>query len=194
MNPNAQINKSPYEVFPHVETEEIVVRKILLDDLDRLYEIYSNENLFRHSPMMLKKKRETVANMIGHFKRDFNKNKMIMLGIALKKAPDDLVGTFELFDYNQEVNMITVGYRLNEQVWGQGIVTKALEAMTDYLFNDVGINRIQAFVMPANIKSQNVLIRNGFTMEGTIRQGYIWKGHGVVDLILFSRLRADEFD
>ena len=194
MNSNAQISKSPYEVFPHVATDEVIVRKIVPNDLERLYEIYSNENLFRHSPMMLKKKRETVENMIGHFERDFNKHKMIMLGITLKKSPDDLVGTFELFDYNKEVNMITMGYRLNEQFWGQGIVTKVVEAMTDYLFNYVGINRIQAFVMPENSKSQNVLIRNGFTMEGTIRQGHIWKGHGVVDLILFFRLRADEFD
>ncbi|MBF4692585.1 GNAT family N-acetyltransferase [Fusibacter sp. Q10-2] len=186
--------KSPYEAYPHVEAEEVIIRKIVSSDLDRLYEIYSNENLFRHSPMMLKKNKETVANMIGHFERDFNKHKMIMLGIAFRKTPDDLVGTFELFDYNKVVNMITVGYRLNEQFWGQGIVSKAVQAMTDYLFNCIGINRIQAFVMPENIKSQNVLIRNGFTVEGTIRQGTVWKGHGVVDLILFSRLRADEFD
>ncbi|EGW37168.1 ribosomal-protein-alanine N-acetyltransferase [Desulfosporosinus sp. OT] len=63
--------------------------------------------------------------------------------------------------------------------------------MTDYLFNDIGINRIQAFVMPENIKSQNVLQRNCFVKEGIIRQGYVWKGKGVVDLILYSFLKSD---
>ncbi len=87
--------------------------------------------------------------------------------------------------------MITIGYRLNDQFWGKGIATKTVGAMTEYLFSDIGINRIQALVMPENIKSQNVLIRNNYIKEGTIRQGYIWKGKGLVDLILFSRLKSD---
>lgn len=27
--------------------------------------------------------------------------------------------------------------------------------------------------------------------EGLIRQGHVWKGRGVVDLLLFSRLKSD---
>jgi ribosomal-protein-alanine N-acetyltransferase len=45
--------------------------------------------------------------------------------------------------------------------------------------------------MPENIKSQEVLKRNGFIKEGVIRQGHMWKGHGVVDLILYSLLKSD---
>jgi len=63
--------------------------------------------------------------------------------------------------------------------------------MTDYLFNDIGLNRIQAFVMPENAKSLSVLRRNNFVEEGVIRQGHIWKGKGVVDLTLFSMLKSE---
>jgi ribosomal-protein-alanine N-acetyltransferase len=129
--------------------------------------------------------------MIGHFERDFNKRKEIFLGICLNTEPDNIVGIAEMFDYSHDINMITIGYRLNESFWGRGIATKAVKAMTDYLFTDIGINRIQAFVMPENIKSQSVLVRNSFTREGLIRQGHIWKGKGVVDLILYSRLQSD---
>ncbi|WP_242974011.1 GNAT family N-acetyltransferase [Anaerocolumna aminovalerica] len=87
--------------------------------------------------------------------------------------------------------MITIGYRLNDRFWGNGIATKTVRAMTDYLFNDIGINRIQAFVMPQNVKSANVLRRTKFVEEGVIRQGHIWKGKGVVDLVLFSMLKSE---
>lgn len=160
-------------------------------DLDSIFEIYSNEKLFQYSPVMLKKNKETVANMIGHFERDFNKRKEIFLGICLNSDPDNIVGIAEMFDYSSDVNTITIGYRLNDKFWGNGIATKAVKAMTDYLFKDIGINRIQAFVMPENIKSQNVLQRNGFVKEGVIRQGHIWKGKGIVDLILYSLLKSD---
>ncbi len=67
------MNKNPYEQFPNIIANEITLRKIVASDLDGLFEIYSNENLFQYSPVMLKKNKDTVANMIGHFERDFHK-------------------------------------------------------------------------------------------------------------------------
>jgi [ribosomal protein S5]-alanine N-acetyltransferase len=185
------LSKNPYDQFPHIVTDEITLRKIVASDLDSLFEIYSNEKLFQYSPVMIKKNKDTVANMIGHFEKDFQKRKEIFLGISLNSEPDSIVGVAEMFDYSQDVNVITIGYRVNDRFWGRGIATKAVKAMTDYLFSNIGINRIQAYVMPENIKSQNVLQRNGFLKEGIIRQGYVWKGQGLVDLILYSLLKSD---
>jgi ribosomal-protein-alanine N-acetyltransferase len=185
------MTKNPYDQFPYIETGELTLRKIVGSDLDALFEIYNNEKLFQYSPVIYKKNKETVANMIGHFERDFNKRKVIFLGISLNAELDRIVGVAELFDYSQDVNSITIGYRLNDRYWNKGIATKTVKAMTDYLFDDIEINRIQAYVMPENIRSQKVLLRNGYIKEGLIRQGYIWKGHGVVDLELFSLLKSD---
>jgi len=185
------VSKNPYDQFPHITTDEITLRKIVPSDIDSLFEIYNNEELFLYSPYMIKKNKDTVANMIGHFERDFNKKKEIFLGITLNDTPDFIVGVAEMFDYNCDVNMITIGYRLNDRFWGKGIATKTVKAMTDYLFNDTGLNRIQAFVMPENTKSLSVLRRNNFVEEGVIRQGHIWKGKGVVDLTLFSMLKSE---
>ena len=185
------MKRSPYDQFPNIITDEITLRKIIPSDLDSLFEIYSNEKLFLHSPVMLKKNKDTVANMIGHFERDYNKKKEIFLGISMNSDPENIVGVAEIFDYNREVNMITIGYRINDRFWGRGIATKTVKAMVEYLFNDIGINRIQAFVMPENTKSLNVLRRNNFVEEGTVRQGYVWKGKGVVDLVLFSMIKSD---
>lgn len=185
------MGKNPYEQFPHITTEKITLRKIISSDIDSLFEIYNNESLFQYTPVNHKKNKSTVKNMIGHFDRDFNKQKEIFLGICLNDNLNKIVGVAEIFDYNRAVNMITIGYRLNEQSWGKGIATLTVKAMTDYLFNHIGINRIQAFVMPENIKSKNVLQRNGFIKEGTIRQGYVWRGKGIVDLVLYSLLKSD---
>ncbi|MCD2348277.1 GNAT family N-acetyltransferase [Clostridium guangxiense] len=183
--------KNLYEQFPHIAAEEITLRKIVDSDLDSLFEIYSNEKLFKYTPIALKKNKSTVANMIGHFQRDFGKRKCIFLGICLNSDPNNIIGIAEMFDYDRNVNMITIGYRLNDSFWGKGIAVKTVKAMTDYLFNNIGINRIQAFVMPENIKSQRVLEKNGFKKEGIIRQGYVWKGQGVIDLIEYSLLKSD---
>lgn len=185
------MNKNPYEQFPHITTDKITLRKIVNSDIDGLFEIYNNEKVFQYIPGNYKKNKSTVENMIEHFQRDFNKQKEIFLGICLNECPNGIVGVAEMFDYNKSVNMITIGYRLNEQYWGKGIATLTVKAMTEYLFNDIGINRIQAFVMTENIKSQKVLEKNGFIKEGIIRQGHIWKGQGLVDLVLYSLLKDE---
>ena len=102
-----------------------------------------------------------------------------------------LVGTAEIFDFDPKVNMATIGYRLNEAYWGRGIATQPVRALTNYLFSTVGLNRIAAYVMPQNVASQRVLEKNDFVREGLLRQANFWTGKGVVDLVVFSRLRAD---
>lgn len=185
------MGKSPYDEFPYIATEELILRKMEPSDVGGLFDIYGNPNLFRHSINMHRKNRETVANMIGHFQRDFGKKKWILLGITLRSRPDFVVGVAEMFDYDPQVGMVTIGYRVNEAYWGQGIATKTVAAMVEYLFQEIGLQRIQAFVMPDNEKSLNVLRRNHFVEEGTIRRGHYWKGQGLVDLTLFSLLRTE---
>ena len=112
------MSKNPYDHFPYIAAEDITLRKIIDSDLDDLFEIYSNDRLFLHSPNMLKKNRDTVRNMIGHFERDFHKGKGIFLGICLNTEPSHIVGVAELFDYSRDINMITIGYRLYDKFWG----------------------------------------------------------------------------
>ena len=183
--------ENPYAQFPHIATDKVILRKVAETDIEGLFEIYHNKNVFTYIPGDIKMNKDTVKNMISHFERDFNKRKNIVLGIYLTEAPDEIVGVAEMFEYDAKVNMITIGYRLNERYWGKGIATQAVEAMADYLFFTVGINRIQAFVMPANQRSQKVLEKNKFVKEGIMRQSQHWKGIGVVDLIVYSLLHSD---
>lgn len=183
---------NPYKEFPKIVTDKVILRKIEENDVDGLFEIYSNEKVFTYIPGEVKKNKATVQNMIGHFERDFHKKKEIFLGIYLAEAPDEIVGVAEMFEYDDKVNMITIGYRFNERYWGKGIATQTVRAMVDHLFNTIGINRIQAFVMPANENSQKVLRNNNFVKEGIMRQSQYWKGKGVVDLVVFSLLRSEK--
>ncbi len=182
---------NPYDKVPYMVTDGVILRKIVSSDLNGLFGIYSNENIFTYLPGDVKKNKDTVEHMIGHFERDFNKKKVIFLGICLAKSPDEMIGVAEMFDYDDKVNMITIGYRLNEDFWGQGIAKQAVKAMVDYLFDTVLINRIQAFVMVPNVRSQRVLQKSGFKKEGVLRQAQYWKGKGVVDLEVYSLLRSD---
>ncbi len=182
---------NPFSRFPLVKTEDILLRKISEQDLDALCAIYQNPNVFRYIPGDAKKSRDTVSHLVDHFERDFRKGKEMFLGICLPESPDQLLGIVEMFHYDPKVHMVTIGYRLDEQHWGKGYAARATRALCAYLFDEVGIRRIQASVMPENPASMRVLEKCGFVREGYIRQGSFCKGKGIVDLVCFSLLAGE---
>lgn len=180
-----------FDRFPVLESDHLLLKKVEERHLDGLFEIFDNERVFEYCGIVPKHNKETVANMIGHFERDYNKRFKVKWGIFRKQESDALVGIIDTFDWNQRVDMVTVGFYLAEKVWGQGIATEAVGRLKKYLFEDIGVNRIQAEVMPGNGNSKRVLLKNGFLLEGTLRQAQIWTGKGIVDLEIYGCLRED---
>lgn len=63
-----------------------------------------------------------------------------------------LVGIAEIFNIDKTADMVTIGYSLNPEYWGKGIATITTRILVNYLFNEIQVNRIQAFVMTDNKK------------------------------------------
>ncbi len=174
-----------------MESKIVILDEIKRSMNDDLYEIYCNENIFNYCGIIPKKNRKTVENMIGHFCRDFEKNKRIKWGIFHKDNLKKMIGIIEIMDINQKVDSLTIGYYLNENYWNRGISTKAVNLLLKYLFEEIHVNRIQAEVMVNNKYSKKVLSRNGFTHEGTLREANIWSGKGLVNLEIYSILKSE---
>ncbi|MDQ0891395.1 ribosomal-protein-alanine N-acetyltransferase [Paenibacillus sp. V4I9] len=180
-----------FDQFPNLESEDLLLRKVELNNLKDVYAIYSNDHVFEYCGIIPKHNIETVKNMIGHFERDFTKKARVKWGIFTKEEPAKLVGIIEAMDFNQKVSMVTIGYFLAESSWGKGIASKAVNALVKFLFETVSVNRVQAEVMPSNGNSKGVLLKNGFLKEGIIRQATIWSGKGIVDLEIYGILKGD---
>lgn len=183
-----------FDKFPYLESDELILKKIEEKDSDDLFEILTNEKVFKYRPGNPLKNLAAVKNVIGHYERDFNKHKTIFLGIYYKKANNKLIGITEMFEFDEKASRLELGYTVNEEYWGKGIATNATKLMLEFLFHVIDVNSIQATLMPVNIKSKNVLERCGFLHDGTLRQIKYWTGIGIVDLEMFSILKTEYTD
>lgn len=177
--------------FPFLSSENVVLKKIEDVHLQEVFAIYDNEKVFEYCGIIPKHNIQTVGKMIGHFDRDYQKKTRVKWGIFQKSHSDKLVGIIEAMDFNQKVNMVTIGYFFAEDYWGKGLATDALKILVKFLFDEVNINRIQAEVMPINEVSKKVLLKNGFSKEGLLRQATLWSGKGVVDLEIYGLLKEE---
>jgi RimJ/RimL family protein N-acetyltransferase len=69
-----------------------------------------------------------------------------------------------------------LGYVIARSYWGNGFATNAIQVAIKTAFNELAIERIEAYVDPINIGSQRVLEKNGFIQEGLLRSCIIQKG------------------
>ncbi len=69
------------------------------------------------------------------------------------------------FDHGQP--LVEVGWRLAPQWWGLGIATEAAAASLTFAFNDLNLDEVVSYTVPANIESQAVMQRLGMAYSGT---------------------------
>ena len=74
-----------------------------------------------------------------------------------------------------------VGYSLDSEYQGKGIMRRALQATINWLFEEKYFHRIIAVYMPHNEKSANVLYSVGFEKEGEAKDYLLingqWRDH-----------------
>lgn len=81
-----------------------------------------------------------------------------------------------------------VGYWLGRSVWGQGIASAALTALTQYGFERLLLVRLYACVFAGNSASVRVLEKCGFQYEGTRRKAAFKNGEHI-DTLEYALVR-----
>ena len=75
----------------------------------------------------------------------------------------------------------TLGYWVVESAAGKGITTRAVAMVTDFLFFERGLHRMEICIKPENTASLRIVAKLGFRYEG-LRRRYIhingrWADH-----------------
>jgi RimJ/RimL family protein N-acetyltransferase len=91
-----------------------------------------------------------------------------------------------------DVNRIAaeIGFWLGQELWGRGIMTEAVGAVTRYGFRELGYERIFAEIFAWNPASMRVLEKNGYTREGVLRRS-AYKAGKIVDQMVWAALSTD---
>ncbi|KPX21969.1 Ribosomal protein alanine acetyltransferase [Pseudomonas syringae pv. delphinii] len=81
----------------------------------------------------------------------------------------------------------SLGFSLAETAQGRGLMKRALEVTNRYCFEQMGLHRIMANHMPANVRSERLLQSLGFEKEGYARAylkiAGVWEDHVLRTLI-----------
>jgi RimJ/RimL family protein N-acetyltransferase len=109
-----------------------------------------------------------------------------VFAIATRSEACGAIGFFpgrDVYRYSAEI-----GYWIGREYWGRGIMTRAVEAFTSYVFDNFDIHRLYAGIFSSNPASARVLEKAGYVKEGTHRC-HVFKNYEFLDEHVFARLR-----
>ncbi|CAB4790219.1 MAG: GNAT family N-acetyltransferase [Actinobacteria bacterium] len=84
-----------------------------------------------------------------------------------------------------------IGYWISADVRGKGVGGIATKVLTNFGFETMGFERIEAIVDVENIASQKLLKSSGYTLEGILRKKSRRSDGGQIDMAMYSALRDE---
>lgn len=114
---------------------------------------------------------------------------LVKLWIFKRGEPGRTIGFFSFSNIIRNASMsCLLGYKLDCYETNKGYMTEALQTGLDIAFGELGMHRIEAYIMPANARSLRVVEKLGFTREGVAKK-YLningkWEDH--IRMVLIS--------
>lgn len=154
--------------IPTITTQRLVLRPFTLHDLDTLFQITQEENIFRYFPTKEAWAMEKVENYINHQISHWDKFKYGHWAVTLLET-GQLMG-FNGLEFLSDTNETEVGYLFSKVFWGKGYATEATKSAVQFGIEHVRLKEIIGLTDPENIASQRVLEKSGLSF--TRRQFY----------------------
>lgn len=147
-----------------IETERFILRKVELQDAEKIYKILSNRNVIETLNMEIHKNIQDTYKLLNSYFEELDKKTKFPFAI-IDKNTKEFMGVFliKLDLYDEDCFEFTI--YLDEQYWRQGTYKEVLPYMIKFAFEDIGTGNFRGFVMEKNVASSKVLEGAGFVLE-----------------------------
>lgn len=178
--------------IPDLEYGRLRLRKMEEEDAPVIFQYWGDDEVVRYLNMASMETVQDTRDMIDLLNGLSESEDTIRWGIELKET-GVLIGScgFNIWQLSG-ADRGEIGYDLGRPYWGQGYMTEALHALLDFGYSVMGLNRIEALVIPGNDASIRVLDKLGFQLEGLLREyQQNEQGEGYIDLQLYALLKRE---
>lgn len=111
--------------------------------------------------------------------------------LLFDKTTNILVGSSGLHRINWAVPRVEIGYWVRTPYAGQGYITEAVAALTEFAFTTLQAHRVEIRCDARNERSAAVARRSGFTLEGTLRcEDRCPMTNELRDTLVFAKVRT----
>ena len=173
-----------------IETSRLILRRACLEDAEPMFRNWASDpEVTKYLTWPTYEKVETAYQILDLWAGEYEKPDYYQWMIVLKELGEP-IGSISVVRQNDRVEESEIGYCIGSRWWHKGIMTEALNAVIEYLFTEVGMNRVAARHDPNNPHSGGVMRKCGMKYEGTNR-ACDRNNQGICDAAQYSILRSE---
>jgi diamine N-acetyltransferase len=162
----------------------IRLRAIEPEDLDLLYEIENNQELWNVGATNVPYSRYTLHDYIATSSDDIFADRQVRLIIETEKG--ESVGICDLVNFDPRHQRAEAGIVVMKRYRRRGFAEAALQQMADYALRVVHLHQLYALVAVDNEAALNLFRKAGFAHESVLQQ-WLYDGHQYADAVLMQR-------
>lgn len=148
-----------------LETERLLLRRLLPTDLESLFGLYCDPEIRRYFPEGTLTYEETKEEL-EWFLEGHPAQPELGLWATIHKPTGQFIGRCGLLPWTIDGHhQVEVAYLLDKAYWGQGLATEAVQGILDYGFEQLGLSRLICLIHPENQASIKVAQRIGMALE-----------------------------
>ena len=180
--------------FPRLETDRLILRMLTYENIDGVFSLFSDAEVTRYEDAHPVRNNEEAKGIIDWGRGLFEDGTGVLWGIFDRKS-GDFMGEVNYVtradnNFTRNIHRAEIGFDLMPRYWSKGYMTEALRSVIIHIFDNTGIDRIEAIISPDNTRSHNVVLRAGFKKEGVLRNYVLWDGKHW-DFVLYSLLKHE---
>ena len=171
-----------------IETDRLILRRYKIEDADAMYKNWASDS--EVTKFLTWQSVDVSRSIIEDWLKEYSDEKYYQWAIVLKDNGNEPIGDISVVHMNEDISMVHIGYCLGRAWWRRGIMSEALKAVTDFMFDTVEVNRVESRHDPMNPNSGKVMQKCGMKYEGTLRSADR-NNQGICDACYYALLRSE---
>ena len=173
-----------------IETSRLYLRPLTLEDVKDVYAYAKDPQVSKYVTWDTHTTQAQTQEFIQNYAfKKYAEGELEPYGIVLKRE-NQVIGTVGCSWQRKKDNIMSMGYALAKEYWGQGLMTEAAQALMDYVFESQKPYLIMAWCISENKASSQVMQKLGMTFEGCLR-GRVFRHDKHWDMDVYSILQKE---
>lgn len=173
----------------YIETERLILRRFEPSDAQAMFDNWASDNeVTKYLTWPTHTDTAVTKAVLKEWEAQYARDEFYNWAIVLKENGPEPIGNISVVRWDGEVP--AMGYCLGRRWWRQGIMSEALGAVLDFLFRQVGVERVEAEHDTQNPHSGGVMRKCGMAFDG-VREKAGQNNQGIVDMACYTISASD---
>ena len=171
-----------------IRTGRLILRRFTVNDAEAMFRNWANDpEVTKYLTWPPHGDVEVTRNLLKSWVAEYEKPDHYQWVIEFGGEP---IGSIAVVSLDDRIKKCEIGYCIGKAFWRRGIMTEALAAVINYMFDNVGMERVEARHDTNNPNSGAVMKKCGMKYEGTMRRSD-WNNQGICDAARYAILRDE---